>query len=206
MMLGLAGAHRTGKTTLAKRFAEVSGYTFVETKTSQVFKRLGLDPRVDYPLEQRLMIQDAILDCLEESYAKNRHYSIVDRTPIDLMSYMIADVTRQNADPYIDPEIMIYLQRCYDLSRQYFAGLVVVQPGIQVIEDLDKAPGVESYMEHINMLCLGALSVGKLGSVRCYVMNRSCIDLEERVESLINIAVDLPVPYYVVSLDQKLPM
>ena len=46
-MIGLVGSHRTGKTTLARAFAEDSGIPFVETSTAEVFRRLGYDPKVD---------------------------------------------------------------------------------------------------------------------------------------------------------------
>ena len=43
-MLALAGAHRVGKSTLAKTIADVAkGVTYVPSQTTSVFKSLGLD-------------------------------------------------------------------------------------------------------------------------------------------------------------------
>jgi len=42
--LGLCGAHRTGKTTLAIAISSLLNIPFVRTTTSQVFAQLGLDP------------------------------------------------------------------------------------------------------------------------------------------------------------------
>lgn len=205
-MIGLAGSHRTGKSTLAKRFGEVAGYTYVKTSASKIFEELGLDPKVDYPLSKRLWVQLRLLEDLQQTYEARHNYVVVDRTPIDLMAYTIADVTRQNVDPYADQEIMAYIDKCYAVTRKYFSAIIVLQPGIEVIEEVDKAPGVESYMEHINMLCMGALSMPGMKAVRAYIMSRHCLELDDRVSSMIDIVAALPLPWNVVEVNQRLPM
>lgn len=206
MMLGLAGAHRTGKTTLAQRFADVSGYTMIETKVSDIFYEYGLDPREHYSLEKRLWVQLRILERLEAVYAANRTYAVFDRTPIDLAAYMLADVSRLPVSPYTDREVAEYLESCLIVTNRYFSGVVVIQPGIPVVEDITKAPASSSYMEHINALCLGLVSSPHLKRTQAYSLSRYCIDLDDRCECLINIVSQLPEPAHVIQFEQKFPM
>ena len=105
----LCGAHRTGKTTLAKAFSNYSGMPFVQTGASHVFADMGLDPKVDYPLEVRLDIQKRILESFEKqcSSVKTKHF-ITDRTPIDFMAYMMADIQRENVRGQLEKDIERY--------------------------------------------------------------------------------------------------
>lgn len=206
MMLGLSGAHRTGKTTLARRFAEVSGYTMVETKVSDVFRQHDLDPRANYPLEKRLWIQLRILEKLEKIYSTNKTYSVFDRTPIDLAAYMLADVSRQEINPATDREVSIYVESCLIVTNAYFSGVVVVQPGIPIVEDLSKAPASLSYMEHLNVINLGLMSSPYLSRTQAFSLSRYCIELDDRCECLVNIAAQLPEPAHIMPIEQKFPM
>ena len=54
MCYGLSGAHRTGKSTLAKRVAELLHMPYVEYHGSAIFARLHLDPKQKYGLETRM--------------------------------------------------------------------------------------------------------------------------------------------------------
>lgn len=206
MIIGLTGAHRTGKTTLAKRFAEVAGYRFVETSVSATFKKHGMDPRVDYPVSQRLWIQRQILQDLTEIYQANRHFVVVDRTPVDLAAYMLADITRQSVDPYTDKEVMAYVDECLALTKKFFDAVIIIQPGIPIVEDETKAPATESYMEHINVICLGLAASAKLQTTSMYSVSRSCTELDERCEALVNIVANMPNSPSMIPFKQKLPM
>ena len=42
-MIGIAGAHRTGKSTLAQEFADRYDCEFLETSVSSVFEEMGLE-------------------------------------------------------------------------------------------------------------------------------------------------------------------
>ena len=118
MTLGLCGAHRVGKSTLAETFCADTGMLFLRTSVSSVFMHLGLDPAQDYPFSMRLSIQKAVLANLVETYrsAGTRAF-VTDRTPLDLIAYLLADVQRQNVtDPdlisglttYIDQDLFKY--------------------------------------------------------------------------------------------------
>src|SRR5258706_15719526 len=98
-MIGLCGSNRVGKTTLAKAFAEEAGVKYVPTSASGTFERLGYSPKVDLPFAERLMIQQEILKDCNALYEKSGVRFITDRTPIDFLGYLLADVQRENV-PY----------------------------------------------------------------------------------------------------------
>ena len=94
MSLGLCGTHRTGKSTLAKAYALAEGVPYLQTGATQVFLDMGLDPKVDYPLDVRIQIQKRILESFDKQYSAAGRDFITDRTPIDMMAYTLADVQR----------------------------------------------------------------------------------------------------------------
>lgn len=205
-LIGLAGAHRTGKSTLAERFSEVSGYTLVVSGASGTFKRLGMDPKADYPLDTRIAIQEAILEDMEKTFEAASVFSVIDRTPVDMAAYLLADVSRASVTPKQDARVVKYVDRCMALVRKHFSVIVVVQPGIEVKEEEGKAPGAASYMEHINMLCLGMITAGGLTPSKAFSIGRRCVGLDDRVDLLVSIAADIPAPFNVMPYEQRLPM
>lgn len=188
--LGLSGSHRTGKTTLAAAFAEQEKRTFVRTSASEVFALLGKDPKVDYPIGERIAIQEAILYAFERQYqeAEKRDVPwISDRTPIDLASYMMADVMRGTFEGEPEFAMMVndYVARCIAATNLWFSTVILVQPGIKVVEAPGKAPGCPAYIEHLNVIQAGLLINEDL-VVRHYMIPRRFTDLESRIECLKN--------------------
>ncbi len=185
MSIGIAGAHRTGKTTLAKKFAEETGMYFLKTSASATFERLGRSPKLDYDFETRLEIQSEILSDMMAAYAKAPKVFIADRTPIDLMAYTIADVQRETIkNEKVDFILRNYLETCIEVTTKYFNGIVVLQPGIPVVEENGKAPGNYGYIAHINYLVVG-ITLSKLHqNMNCLVMHDYVVDLGERIETL----------------------
>lgn len=188
-MLGLTGANGTGKTTLARAFAEKMNIPFIQTGTSEVFARLGKDPKVEYPVDERLAIQEAILFAIEAQYKQARDSSamfIADRTPIDLASYMISDVQRstfKGMNPNVALMVNDYVRRCITSTNKWFSTVVLVQPGIALIEREGKAPACPAYMEHLNLVQTGLMLDESL-KVRHYMIPRRFTSMEDRIDSL----------------------
>jgi hypothetical protein len=181
----LCGAQRTGKSTLAKLFAKREEYEFIEITTSQVFVDLKLDPKADYPFEKRIFIQRKILEAANKLYCSAGGLFISDRTPIDMLAYTFADVTRQNVNGALEKEIEAYTNDCFEVLNRHFALLMLVQPGIPLIEEIGKAPATPAYMEHINYLVFG-LMISERTHAKHYYIPRSMLDLEERFAALCN--------------------
>jgi predicted ATPase len=192
-VIGLSGPHRVGKTTLAQAFAQKCEIPFVRTSATEVFAMIGKDPKADYPIEERIAIQEAILYAFERQYAEARSRAevwISDRTPIDLASFMMADIQRSTFDgsPELAAMVNDYVKRCIDATNLWFSVVVLVQPGIVTVEAEGKAPACPAYMEHLNSLQLGLLLHEKLES-RHFLIPRRFTSLEHRVESLKNATV-----------------
>lgn len=186
MAIGLVGCHRAGKTTLAATFAEQFGIPFVRTSASQVFQVLGLDPAVEYDIVTRIAVQQAILHTLvRQLEAANRAgpVFITDRTPIDLASYLLADVNRTTLQdaPAVGQLVTAYVAECLRETSRFFSMVVQVQPGIPFVEAEGKAGPCIAYQEHLNVLQAGLLQVS---AVKSYMIPRSHLDLNRRVDFL----------------------
>jgi predicted ATPase len=187
-VIGLTGAQRTGKTTLAQAFAQKHNIPFVKTETSSVFKALELDPKVEYPIEIRTSIQDVILQTMERQYLyaqKQASLFIADRTPIDMAAYMLADIQRSTlaGNPELAKFILEYVGRCIDATNRYFSVVCVIQPGIQLVEAEGKAPACPAFMEHFNAIALGLMVDERLNS-RHFLLPRRYVLLEQRIKAL----------------------
>lgn len=199
MALGLCGAQRTGKTTLAKAYADKVGIPFVKTTTAQVFAKYGLSPKADLPLHVRLAHQELIMHELVSQWrrAQSEHDGmfVSDRTPIDMATYMMADITRGAVlggakDPVeTGNRVLGYVDKCLELTHELFSVVVLVQPGIPLVDAEGSAPTEPAYIEHFNLIARGILA-GKNIDFRRYVMPREMLDLNRRVDALQKCMVD----------------
>lgn len=184
-MIGLVGAHRVGKTTLAKAYAEQTDIEFVQTDSTGVFKKYGMSPKVDYHFRERLFIQNKILEDAERRYKAANSDFITDRTPLDMLAYTLADVQRENTTMADAALLMDYIERCYEATNKHFASIIVVQPGIPIVDDPGKAPANPAYIEHIALLIMGLVVDQRLKSGRHYI-GRSNLDMNTRIQSVHN--------------------
>lgn len=188
MSVGLSGSHRVGKTTLAQAFAKEFNIPLVRTSGSEVFAMIGKDPKIEYPIGERIAIQEAILHAFERQYAeasKRHEVWIADRTPIDLASYMLADVQRSTlvGSSGVAEMVTNYVKRCLETTNRCFATVVLVQPGIPLVEEAGKAPCCPAFIEHINALQLGLLLDQRLMTGH-YMIPRRFTNLRDRIDSV----------------------
>jgi len=180
--LGLCGAHRTGKTTLAAEFAKQHNFAFVRTTTSEVFAKHGLDPAQPMDFSTRLWIQHKVLEAAEAIWAKHQDEDFVtDRTPLDMLAYTLADI---KGDTVVDmDQLDDYMLRCFESSEKHFNRLVLVQPGIPLVFEQGKAALNEAYIETLNTIVTG-LMYDERQELDSATMPRPILDLQERVEFL----------------------
>ncbi len=181
MKIGLCGAHRTGKTTLAMELAKLKGAPFVRTRVSEIFKEYGLHPAQPMDFATRLNIQFRLLDVCESDWQAAGENFITDRTPVDLMAYTFGDI--QGETEVSDPDFDRYVERCFDAVNRYFDTLIIIQPGIPLAEAEGKAALNKAYIEHINSLIIGLCHDQR---VRCKILtlSRETTEFGERVRSI----------------------
>ncbi|MGE0886302.1 MAG: AAA family ATPase [Blastocatellales bacterium] len=178
MNVGMCGAHRTGKTTLAMELAQLTGKQFVRTRVTEVFKQHGLHAAQDMDFETRLNIQYRILEACEEDWQKAEADFITDRTPVDFLAYTLGDIQGKTEVNYESFET--YFKRCIDLSNRLFHTLIVLQPGIPLTEAEGKAALNKAYIEHINSLIIGLCHDQRVNS-RIITVERGVIEFDERI-------------------------
>lgn len=175
MKIGICGAHRVGKTTLAEYLACKLDMPFVKTSSSEVFRKEGLPTDKELVLSTRISIQEKLLEHLMLSY--NTEDFVTDRTPIDLLAYLYSDINNAVSEQH-SLKIEDYKRRCLDISNQ-FDLLVLIQPGIPIIHADGKGAISTSYIDQLNRLMYSFLQ-----DVNChiYIMPKEVLGLEERVD------------------------
>ena len=174
--LGLCGAHRTGKTTLAIAISTDLNLPFVRTTTSQVFAQLGLDPAEPMDFQTRLFVQNHVLDAAEQVWQESVSPFISDRTPIDMIAYTLGDIQGKTE---VDFDLLSqYIDRCFASTNQFFQNLAIIQPGIPLVYEEGKAALNAAYIEHINILVIGLCNDSRLKTnVFCNARDVIAIDL-----------------------------
>lgn len=183
-MIGLCGAHRTGKTSLARNFAQKQGIPFIETSVSKIWFELGYDPAVTYDFNTRLMVQEEILKRIDAKLAQYAGQEFVtDRTPLDMAAYTLADAIGDRVPSTAQKRLKDYLQACFDSTNKRFGVICLIQPGIPLVDEPGKAVMNEAYIEHLNSLIFG-LTVDERVTSHHFYMPRAIVDMQERIDAL----------------------
>jgi predicted ATPase len=183
-MLGLCGAHRTGKSTLARAFAAKANIPFVQTQTKEIIAETGIDVREVKTFAERMTLQRCILAATEiKTYRGAPGNAVCDRTPIDMLMYLLADVRGDTLTPEQEIDLKAYAIDCYMAANRYFSAIVLVQPGIEIVDDPQSLQPSPGYMEHLNALALGLLLDDRMTSCKAFFIPKYKTNLEARVES-----------------------
>lgn len=183
--IGLCGSHRTGKTTLAELLSEKLNIPFLKTRTSEVFKENGLNPSEPMDFSTRLWIQERVLADAESIWNRGVTSSfITDRTPLDMMAYLLADI--QGATPSDHQDLTKYLDESFRITNHTFTHLFVIQPAIPLIYETGKAPLNRSYMEHLNAIIRG-LCLDERLTCPFWIIKRHVQSISDRVQEIFKI-------------------
>lgn len=144
-----------------------------------------MDPARDYPMRERLQMQQVILNELDSFYASFDKNAVFDRTPLDAAAYMLADVQRENLDSSTQDEVTKYVERCLEITNRRFAMLLFVPPVLKLQYAEGKAPAESAYVAHISYLIDGLRHDERM-KVRHFTMPRGYLDIDIRVKALGN--------------------
>jgi hypothetical protein len=154
MSFGLCGAHRSGKTTLAKLVAEGIGVPYVNSSVREALLASGVDPVAPMSPAQRILVQEMYLSLYEQRVLANTPRPfITDRTPIDIAAYLLGEMGMHSEDH--SERIEALLARCFRLTREHFSHLIVVPPLPFYAIEPGKPPMNKGYQWHIHALVTG---------------------------------------------------
>ena len=178
--LGLCGAHGTGKTTLAIALSHSLGIPYIPIDASTVFLEHKFHPLDKLDIRTRLFLQQKILaKAVDIWFDVDEPSFICDRTPLDMVAYLLADIGNGELDRHTQTEIMDYLQNCFNVTIQYFGKIVLIPPAIPFIEREYKAAINQPLIFKLHTQLLGMLNYLNLPYKE---LPKDCLDLGDRVK------------------------
>lgn len=159
--IGLTGAHRTGKSTLAEMYSEKYGIPYVKTQVSKIITDLGYSPNIQYDIKTRIDIQNKVLENTIELWETQTTPFITDRTPVDMVGYMIANATQDELTKEYDTYFVNYVEKCKAATNKYFKQIITIPPAIKVVEEFGKANTTKTYINHIAYVIHGFIDMNK---------------------------------------------
>ena len=148
--IGIAGAHRSGKSTLARAVSLAKGIDYLDANVSSVITGLGYTPKQELPFEERLKVQNAILESLRFKYAMMGDKPfITDRTPFDVLGYTFSEVSRTTLDDAGRKAFGAHIALALDITREYLTGVMLVRPLLNAPEQETSAQACPIYMQHV---------------------------------------------------------
>jgi hypothetical protein len=158
MILGLAGSHRSGKTTLARAVAAKGGIAFYDGSFGRLARTLGFESVARMSIFERLTMQNRVLDLYDREIRQDAAARITDRTPLDMLAYLVAEVgMHAGLGDAASREVVAYRDRCIGLTRDLFDDVFVLQAlPVYVVAD-GKPSDDPAYQMHIQTLIEGAI-------------------------------------------------
>ncbi len=182
MIIGLIGASRTGKTTLARRLAEDFNFTFHQTSISESAKAIGIDPVAPMSLRQRVMLQQHLLIDFVGQVEQIEGPVIVDRTPIDMAGYLLAEFHMQShltTDEELQQQVVEYVDTCVTVMNSRFLAAMICRPLPHYEVVPTSSPYNPAFQLHSQLVMEGlALRVNR----RCKIVHYDSTDFDERVD------------------------
>lgn len=158
MILGLAGSHRSGKTTLARAVAARGGIAFYDGSFGRLARTLGYESVARMSVVERLTMQSRVLDLYEREIQLDAADRITDRTPLDMLAYLMAEVgMHAGLEDAASRAVVAYRDRCIALTRDLFDDVFLLQAlPVYVVAD-GKPSDDPAYQAHIQALIEGAI-------------------------------------------------
>jgi nicotinamide riboside kinase len=187
MRIGFCGAHRTGKSTLARVVAKTFKIPFLTSVASKVAADFGFNMATDNRLtidgiDMQAEQMRAMLEQIEAAGPK----FVADRTPIDAAAYLLADATASAGSHGTREYAVQYVEKAMRNTAKNFDLVILVPPAI-TFEAVDgKPPMNEAYQEHHHLLVRGMLTDTEIG-INSYSIERDNIDRDNRIAAVLDL-------------------
>ena len=181
-MFGLAGAHRSGKSTLAKDISKQTGIPYVNSSVTEQMKIAGYSGVQNLSLEERIEAQELLLEFyLEKLDAAPKPY-ITDRTPLDMVAYTLGELTMHNSSAELGKRYDQYCVSCIQATKSYFSHIFITRPLETYEVDPTKPPQNLGYQWMIQIMIEGSAAMLNAGT---RVSTLLTSDHEVRVKSIL---------------------
>lgn len=187
MLIGIAGASGTGKTTLAEAVAKQLGARFVRASITELGKAVGADPVSNMDVVERLQFQERMLAAFIQKLTDMDRSEVVimDRSPLDMVGYMMAEI---NMHSHLDmnPELLkradIYVEAAQKATAMFYdhVFLTSILPTYEAAET--RPSWNPAYQRHVHLLIHGAAYASP---VRIPFARFVTTDLAERVKYIV---------------------
>lgn len=152
--ISLTGAQRTGKTTMAKAYADTMGIPFIDASVSKILATHGLDSSATYSDDfgKRLTAQRKLLESLDIMWDNAQGGFITDRSPLCMAMYTLADITGTSTvtnEQY--RELIQYVNDCKAVTVKQFNTVVLVplNPKIELVSTAKSATANPAFIHHL---------------------------------------------------------
>lgn len=181
-MIGLTGAHRTGKTTLAKAWAEENEVEYVTPDVAGVIRTFNMDCGDIKTIEDRLKVQRKLVEACDSAFLRRKGLYITDRCPLDIAAYTMADAVQHMSKDQAQ-ELNDIILDCFSITNACFGSIILVQPGIPFVPEPNKPPENVAYQEHIHTIAVG-LAQDDRNSIPLWTIPRANTLMETRLEAV----------------------
>lgn len=182
MKIALFGAHRTGKTSLAKEFADATRIPFIKSTVSADMKNLNVETDSAYDMQKRLEIQEKIFESYK-NLMSDKVALITDRSPLDFALYTILEVSNNFPnDIELISRYQNFLDSCIQEAKK-FDKIYLLQPGIEIVKEGGKGNSTKPVIDKLNLIALGLASKLETNIV---IIPDHILNMSQRVEFLLN--------------------
>jgi hypothetical protein len=154
------GASGTGKTTLARLVADELDISFQPSSISASARKHGFNSVGLMTLKDRVRLQRHLLDDYLEMLDAAPRPIITDRTPLDMIGYMMAEfhmLSHHAVDPALLTEAELYVSECLRETRKWFDHIFhLSRLDLYEIKNT-RPPENPAYQRHTDLIMKGCL-------------------------------------------------
>ena len=167
MIYGLTGASRAGKKTLGRQLSQKLGIPFISTKITEIASELRLPSSVDnLDFMERITVQFQLLCGMEVFLNDLTTPCIIDRTPIDLIAYTLAEINMHSLTntleiidrEIIDSSLVEFYHSCIELTKEHVDRLYCLDYLPHYDFHTKRPTTGQAYQMHRQLLIKGAMS------------------------------------------------